>query len=101
MNLSNDSAWDIKKEGHLNPNNIIFQDKKYIELYRNMKKQNDKIKRRKIKGKVIAVGSEVEDVNVGDRVIFPDYSGTSLVYNEEELLILNAKECLAVIKEKQ
>tara|TARA_R110001583_G_scaffold1109_1_gene9265 strand:- start:15323 stop:15553 length:231 start_codon:yes stop_codon:yes gene_type:complete len=48
VNLSNDSAWDIKKEGHLNPNNIIFQDKKYIELYRNMKKQNDKIKRRKI-----------------------------------------------------
>jgi len=59
----------------------------------NQEKQN--------KGKVIAVGSEVEDVNVGDRVIFPDYSGTSLVYNEEELLILNAKECLAIIKEKQ
>tara|TARA_R110002074_G_scaffold278151_2_gene449667 strand:+ start:2219 stop:2422 length:204 start_codon:yes stop_codon:yes gene_type:complete len=44
VNLSNDSAWDIKKEGHLNPNNIIFQDKKYVKIYNDMKKENDKIK---------------------------------------------------------
>jgi len=32
-----DSAWNIKKEGHLNPNNIIFK----------MKKVNDKIKEKR------------------------------------------------------
>lgn len=47
MNLSNDSAWDIKKEGHLNPNNIIFQDKKYLDLYNKMKEVDDEIKERR------------------------------------------------------
>ena len=26
------TAWSIKHEGHLNPNNIIFRDKKYKKL---------------------------------------------------------------------
>lgn len=52
-------------------------------------------------GEVVSVGLEVEDINVGDRVLFPEYAGTTLVYNEEQLLIINAKECLAVLKEKQ
>jgi len=47
VNLSNDSAWDIKKEGHLNPNNIIFQDKKYLDLYNRMKEVDDDIKERR------------------------------------------------------
>jgi|TARA_R110002020_G_scaffold61362_2_gene165218 hypothetical protein len=42
-----DNAWDIKKEKHLNPNNIIFKDKKYVKIYNDMKKVNDKIKEKR------------------------------------------------------
>ena len=42
-----DTAWDIKKEGHLNPNNIIFQDKKYVKTYETMKEVDDKIKEKR------------------------------------------------------
>lgn len=42
-----DTAWDIKKEGHLNPNNIIFKDKKYVNLYNRMKEVDDKIKEKR------------------------------------------------------
>jgi hypothetical protein len=42
-----DSAWDIKKEKHLNTNNIIFKDKKYVKIYNDMKKVNDKIKEKR------------------------------------------------------
>ena len=47
MNLSKDNVWNIKKEGHLNPNNIIFQDKKYLDLYNRMKEVDDDIKERR------------------------------------------------------
>ena len=42
-----ETAWDIKKEGHLNPNNIIFKDKKYVKLYNKMKEVDDKIKEKR------------------------------------------------------
>ena len=42
-----DKTWSIKHEGHLNKNNIIFKDKKYKELYLDLKKVNDKLKERK------------------------------------------------------
>tara|TARA_B100000029_G_scaffold477736_1_gene523111 strand:+ start:3887 stop:4153 length:267 start_codon:yes stop_codon:yes gene_type:complete len=43
-----DTTWSIKHEGHLNRNNIIFHDNKYKELYEEMKKVDDKLK--KVKG---------------------------------------------------
>jgi hypothetical protein len=42
-----DNAFDIRKEKHLNKNNIIFKDKKYVDLYNTMKKVNDDIKERR------------------------------------------------------
>tara|TARA_B100000212_G_scaffold341784_1_gene326060 strand:+ start:3448 stop:3615 length:168 start_codon:yes stop_codon:yes gene_type:complete len=41
-----DDAFDIQKEKHLNKNNIIFKDKKFLALYKKMKQVNDEIKRR-------------------------------------------------------
>lgn len=40
-----DTTWSIKHEGHLNRNNIIFHNNKYKELYQEMKKVDDKIKK--------------------------------------------------------
>ena len=42
-----DKSWSIKHEGHLNKNNIIFKDKKYKELYLDLKKVNDRLKEKK------------------------------------------------------
>jgi hypothetical protein len=41
-----DKTWSIKHEGYLNPNNIIFRDIKYLELVKEMKKVNDKLKKK-------------------------------------------------------
>ena len=38
-----DDAWDIRKEGKLNKNNIIFQDKIYKKLYEELKKVDDEL----------------------------------------------------------
>ena len=38
-----DDAWDIRKEGKLNKNNIIFQDKIYKKLYKELKKVDDEL----------------------------------------------------------
>lgn len=40
-----DTAWDIKVEGKLNKNNLIFKDKKYLELYQVLKEQNDLLRK--------------------------------------------------------
>lgn len=42
-----DKTWSIKHEGYLNKNNIIFKDKKYKELYLDLKKVNDMLKEKK------------------------------------------------------
>ena len=42
-----DTAWDIRKEKHLNKNNIIFQDKKYYKLYLKLKEVDQQIKKTK------------------------------------------------------
>jgi chaperonin GroES len=37
------------------------------------------------------------DVSVGDTVIFSKYGGTELKYNNEEYLVLSARDVLAVV----
>jgi len=38
-------TWSVKHEGHLNKNNMIFKDKKYLKLYENLKEVDDSIKK--------------------------------------------------------
>jgi hypothetical protein len=42
-----DDAFNIRKEKHLNKNNIIFKDKKYLDLYNRVKEVDDDIKERR------------------------------------------------------
>ncbi|MEN9993227.1 MAG: hypothetical protein RLY83_797 [Actinomycetota bacterium] len=37
------------------------------------------------------------DVSVGDKVIFSKYGGTELKYNNEEYLVLSARDVLAIV----
>lgn len=38
----------------------------------------DNAKEKPLEGKILAIGSEVKDVKVGDRVVFGKYSGTEI-----------------------
>ena len=53
-------------------------------------------KEKPITGEVIAVGKEVEDVKVGDKVIFEKYSGTEVKDGDDSFLILDIDNVLAI-----
>ena len=66
----------------------------------------DTAKEKPQEGEVIAVGpGRVDDngnrvpldVSVGDKVIFSKYGGTEVKYGGDELLILSARDVLAVV----
>ena len=66
----------------------------------------DTAKEKPQEGEVLAVGpGRIDDngnrvpldVNVGDKVIFSKYGGTEVKYNGEDLLILSARDVLAVV----
>jgi chaperonin GroES len=66
----------------------------------------DTAKEKPQEGEVIAVGpGRVDDngnrvpldVSVGDKVIFSKYGGTEVKYGGEDLLILSARDVLAVV----
>ncbi|CAB4601211.1 unannotated protein [freshwater metagenome] len=66
----------------------------------------DTAKERPQEAEVIAVGpGRVDDsgkripvdVTVGDKVIFSKYGGTELKYNNEEYLVLSARDVLAIV----
>ncbi len=67
----------------------------------------DTAKEKPQEGSVIAVGpGRVDDngkrvpidVKVGDEVIYSKYGGTEVKYNNEEYLVLSARDVLAVIE---
>lgn len=48
-------------------------------------------------GEIIAIGSDVELVKVGDTVFFQNYSGTEVEHEGESVLIIEEKDLLAVV----
>jgi chaperonin GroES len=48
-------------------------------------------------GEVIAVGSKVEDIAVGDIVIYSKYAGTSLTIGGKEYLVMAEEDVFAVL----
>ena len=57
----------------------------------------DNAKEKPSKGKVIAVGSEVEDINVDDTVVFGKYSGNEIILNGEEYLIMESSDIFGIL----
>lgn len=53
-------------------------------------------KEKPITGEVLAVGKEVEDVKVGDKVRFEKYSGTEVKDGDDSFLILDIDNVLAI-----
>ena len=56
MSKDIDKTWSIKHEGHLNKNNMIFKDEKYLELYKKLKEVNDEIMKKKMRTSEIVSG---------------------------------------------
>ena len=70
----------------------------------------DTAKEKPQEGKVMAIGKGklLEDgsvkpleIKVGDKVLFAKYSGTEVIHEEKEFLILREDDILAVVKEEK
>ena len=48
-------------------------------------------------GTVVAVGEGVKEVKVGDKIIFKEYSHTSVKIDNKEYLIVNEEDVLATV----
>lgn len=46
---------------------------------------------------VVAVGKDIEDVKVGDRVIYSMYGGTKLEYDGKEYLVMQMADLICVV----
>ena len=57
----------------------------------------DHAKEKPLEGIVKAIGSEVKDVKVNDKVVFGKYSGTEVKLDGKEYLILKLEDVLGVI----
>ncbi|HET9411500.1 MAG TPA: co-chaperone GroES [Candidatus Saccharimonadales bacterium] len=57
----------------------------------------DAAKEKPVIAKVVAVGKEVKEVKVGDRIVYKEYAPTELKTNGEEYLILKEEDVLATL----
>ena len=57
----------------------------------------DNAKEKPSKGKVIAIGSEVEDINVDDTVVFGKYSGNEINIDGTEYLIMESSDIFGLL----
>jgi chaperonin GroES len=48
--------------------------------------------------KVVAIGPNVKQVKVGDRIVYKGYSTTDIKVNKEEYILVKEEDILAVVK---
>lgn len=47
--------------------------------------------------KVVAIGKEVKEVKVGDRIVHKEYSATTVKVDQDEYLIVSEEDVLATV----
>ena len=62
----------------------------------------DTAKEKPQRGEVVAVGDDEEMINVavGDTVLFPKYTGTEFKIEDEDYLVIESGDLLAIVKSK-
>ena len=60
----------------------------------------DQAKEKTQVAKVLAVGKDVKEVKVGDKIVHTEYGPNRFKQGSEELLIVKEEDVLAVVKEK-
>lgn len=58
----------------------------------------DNVKEKPSQGKVIAVSSEVDNVAIGETVVFGKYAGNELTLEGEDYLVIEVDDLLGIIK---
>jgi chaperonin GroES len=58
----------------------------------------DSAKEKPQKGIVQAVGSEVKDIKVNDRILFDKYSGSKITIDDVEYLIIKEEDVLGILE---
>ena len=58
-------------------------------------------KKKALVGDVIAVGPDITEVEVGDKVLFDMYAGTNILVEEVEYVVMVVKDIFIVLKEKE
>jgi chaperonin GroES len=58
----------------------------------------DSAKEKPMMGEVLAVGKEVKEVKVGDKVLYAKYGPTEVKVDNQELLLLKEEDVLAIVK---
>ena len=48
-------------------------------------------------GNVICIGNEVDEIKVGDKVIYNEHDARKIVYEGNEYFVINEKDVLAII----
>lgn len=57
----------------------------------------DNAKEKPSRGKVVAVGKEVEDVAVGDTIVFGKYAGNEISIEGKNYLIMELSDALGIL----
>lgn len=57
----------------------------------------DAAKEKPSTAKVVAVGKDVKEIKVGDRIIYKEYSATTVKVDREEYLIASEEDVLATV----
>lgn len=57
----------------------------------------DNAKEKPQTAKVVAVGSKIEDVKIGDVVVFEQYRGTEIKIDGKDYLVLNLENVIGVM----
>ncbi len=61
----------------------------------------DNAKEKPLNGNIVAISKEVEEegiLSVGDKVVFAKYSGTEVVLDNKEYLVMNTDDLLGILK---
>ncbi|MCW1360994.1 co-chaperone GroES [Campylobacter sp. US33a] len=57
----------------------------------------DNAKEKPLKGEVIAVSKELDNIKSGDQVVFAKYGGTEIKLDNNEYLVLNIDDILGIL----
>jgi chaperonin GroES len=49
-------------------------------------------------GTIIAVAEDVDNISIGDKVMYAQYGGSDIVLNDEDHLVMDAESILGIIK---
>ena len=82
--------------------NIMVLPDKVVEQTKGGILLPDYVKKRQNTGIVMAVGSQVKELKVGDRVLYGEYSGCREIFDNQEMFIMKERDIIGkeILNEK-